>query len=64
PLGELENQLNSDFIRVHRSFIVNKRKIKSVTQISDRTYEIELRDCSQRIPMSRSAYSKYKQLFR
>lgn len=64
PLGELENQLNSDFIRVHRSFIVNKRKIKSITQISDRTYEIELQGCSQKIPMSRGAYSKHKRLFK
>jgi len=64
PLGELEKQLNSDFIRVHRAFIVNKKQIKSITQISDRTYEIELRNCSHRIPMSRSAYSKYKRLFR
>jgi two-component system LytT family response regulator len=64
PLVELEKQLNSDFIRVHRAFIVNKKQIKSITQISDRTYEIELQGCSQRIPMSRSAYSKHKQLFR
>ena len=60
---ELEKQLNSDFIRVHRAFIVNKKQIKSVAQISDRTYEIELHDCSQRIPMSRSAYSQHKRLF-
>lgn len=63
PMVELEKQLNSDFIRVHRAFIVNKKQIKSVAQISDRTYEIELHDCSQRIPMSRSAYSKHKRLF-
>ena len=64
PLVEIGSQLNSDFIRVHRAFIVNKKQIKSVTQISDRTYEIELQGCSQKVPMSRSAYSKHKRLFR
>ena len=63
PLVELEKQLNSDFIRVHRAFIVNKKQIKRITQISDRTYEIELQGCPKRIPMSRGAYSKHKKLF-
>ena len=48
----------------HRAFIVNKKQIISITQISDRVYEIELRNCSQKIPMSRNAYSKHKQMFK
>jgi DNA-binding LytR/AlgR family response regulator len=63
-LKELGKQLNSNFIRVHRAFIVNKKQIISITQISDRVYEIELRNCSQKIPMSRNAYSKHKQMFK
>ncbi len=61
PLEELEKQLNEDFIRVHRSFIVNIKQIKSIKEVYDRTYEIEIRDYSHKIPMSRNAYSKYKQ---
>jgi len=63
PLEELEKQLNDNFIRVHRSFIVNIKQIRSVKEVYDRTYEIELRDYSQKIPMSRNAYSKYKHRF-
>jgi len=63
PLEELGKQLNDDFIRVHRSFIVNIKQIKSIKEIYDRTYEIELRDHAQKIPMSRNAYSKYKHRF-
>lgn len=60
PLQELEKQLGYDFIRVHRSFIVNLRQITCIKEVSDRTYEIELRDYPQKIPMSRNAYRKYK----
>ena len=62
PLKELGHQLNSDFVRVHRSFIVNTKQIKSIIHLSDRTYEIELGDDWPKIPMSRSGYSKYKRL--
>ena len=63
PLEELEKQLNPDFIRVHRSFIVNLKQIKTVKEVYDRAYEIELKDYAHRIPMSRNAYSKYKHRF-
>ena len=63
PLRELEKQLDNNFIRVHRSFIVNLKEVKSIKAIYDRTYEIELRHYSQKIPMSRTAYSKYKNRF-
>lgn len=63
PLEELEKQLNNDFIRVHRSFLVNINQIKTVQAVYDRTYEIELWDYTQKIPMSRNAYNKYKYLF-
>ena len=63
PLEELEKQMNPDFVRVHRSFIVNIKQIKTVKEVYDRAYEIELKDYAQRIPMSRNAYSKYKHRF-
>lgn len=62
-LAELDKQLSPDFIRVHRAFIVNRKQIKTIKQVGDRTYEIELRDCLKRIPLSRGAYSKHKRLF-
>jgi len=64
PLEELGKQLNSDFIRAHRAFIVNTKQIKSIKSLSDRTYEIELGNGLPQIPMSRSGYSKYKRLLR
>ncbi|MCK9312777.1 MAG: LytTR family DNA-binding domain-containing protein [Methanocorpusculum sp.] len=63
PLNELEKQLDHNFIRVHRSFIVNLEHVKSIKEVYDRTYEIELRHYSQKIPMSRTAYNKYKHRF-
>lgn len=62
-LGSLNRQLNNDFIRVHRSFIVNLKQVKSLTKIYDRTYEIEFWDHSQKIPVSRNAYINNKHLF-
>jgi DNA-binding LytR/AlgR family response regulator len=64
PLEKLEKQLNSAFIRVHRSFLVNIKQIKTIKEVYDRTYEIELRDFSQKIPMSRNAYSKHRHCFK
>lgn len=63
PLDEIAKQLNTNFIRVHRSFLVNSSQIKTIHMVHDRTYEIELRDARQKIPMSRNAYSKYKNQF-
>jgi DNA-binding LytR/AlgR family response regulator len=64
PLEKLEKQLDSAFIRVHRSFLVNIKQIKTIKEVYDRTYEIELRNFSQKIPMSRAAYSKHKHYFK
>lgn len=63
PLDEIEKQLTNHFIRAHRSFLVNLKQIKTIRMVHDRTYEIELRDSRQKIPMSRNAYSKYKHRF-
>lgn len=57
-LNEIKQQLNDDFIRVHRSFIVNAKKIKCIREIWDRTYEIEFFDYSLKAQMSRNEYYK------
>ncbi len=62
-LTELSRQLNDDFIRVHRSYMVNVKQIQSIRPIWDRTYEIEFRNYSQKAQMSRKQYRKYKKRF-
>ncbi|MDR6999447.1 LytTR family DNA-binding domain-containing protein [Neobacillus niacini] len=38
-LKELENLLSEDFVRVHRSFIVNKLLLKELNTLNENTYE-------------------------
>lgn len=62
-LDEVEALLGSDFLRVHRSFIVNLTRIKKIREIYDRSYEIEFWDYSKIALMSRYHYPKYKKHF-
>ncbi|MDD4411940.1 MAG: LytTR family DNA-binding domain-containing protein [Syntrophomonas sp.] len=62
-LDELETMLGSGFLRVHRSYIVNLKKIKKTKEIVDRSYEIEFCDCPKTAFMSRTYYSHYKEYF-
>lgn len=39
-LAELEEMLPSQFVRVHKSFLVNAGKITRIVEFGDRTYEI------------------------
>lgn len=62
-LDEIEALLGEDFLRVHRSFIVNLTKIKRITETHDRSYQIEFQDHPNIALMSRYYYPKYKELF-
>jgi len=62
-LAEFEAVLGSDFLRVHRSFIVNMTKIKKTRETYDRAYEIEFWNYPQRALMSRNYYPKYRERF-
>lgn len=62
-LDDLEAILGSDFLRVHRSFIVNLTKIKKVRETYDRSYEIEFWDYQRLALMSRYHYPGYKKRF-
>ncbi|MGE5412110.1 MAG: LytR/AlgR family response regulator transcription factor [Clostridiales bacterium] len=59
PLKEIMDELNSSFIKVHRSYIVNVNKIKRLREIWDRTYEVEFFDYPLKAQMSRNEYRKY-----
>lgn len=62
-LDEIEAMLGMDFLRVHRSFIVNLTKIKKIKEARDRSYEIEFWDDPKTALMSRYYYPKYKDFF-
>jgi DNA-binding LytR/AlgR family response regulator len=38
-LKELENKLPDNFVRAHRSFIINKRMLKELITLNENTYE-------------------------
>ncbi len=63
-LDELELILGSEFLRVHRSFIVNLTKVKRIKEAYDRSYEIEFWGCPKKALMSRYYYPKYKEHFK
>jgi two-component system, LytTR family, response regulator len=57
-----EEHLNqSEFIRVHRSYIVNINEVKQVELFEKESYKITLKDGS-KIPVSKSGYSKIKDI--
>ncbi|PKM77282.1 MAG: DNA-binding response regulator [Firmicutes bacterium HGW-Firmicutes-15] len=62
-LDEIEGMLGPDFLRVHRSFIVNLTKIKKTKETYDRSYEIEFMNYSKTALMSRYYYPKYREHF-
>lgn len=52
-LSKVEEMLPQEFIRVHKSYIVNGNKIRKISEIGDRTYEITFQDSSKMALMSR-----------
>lgn len=62
-LTNIEKQLGCNFLRVHKSFIVNVNEIKSVEKIWSKTYEIGFWNYSEKVQMSRDRYKKYKLYF-
>ena len=62
PLDKIQDHLSSQFLRVHRSYIVNLDKIDSISEVLDRSYQIKFVDCSETALMSRYFYPQYKKL--
>jgi len=62
-LNELENKLEDNFLRVHKSFIVNLDKISKIKEISSRSYEIGFEKCNKVALMSRYKFEEHKDKF-
>lgn len=62
-LSYLEDTLGGSFIRVHKSYLVNKNKILRIKEIGDRVYEIEFYNSSKVAYMSRMGFSQLKRYF-
>lgn len=52
-LSKVEETLPSYFLRVHKSYIVNSKKVRRISEIGDRTYEITFQESSKMALMSR-----------
>jgi len=63
PLKDLLVQLDPEqFVRVHRSVVINLRSIRRVTRGDNETADIELRGRSERLPVSRSYLHLFKEM--
>ena len=63
-LGELENRLPDGFLRCHRSFIVNTRRVHEIMPYFNGTYLLKMRDKSAtEVPVSRANVRRIKEVF-
>ena len=60
-LVNIEKQLDKRFIKTHKSFIVNKNKIRKIKQIADRSYEIGFTETDKTALMSRYKFEELKE---
>ncbi len=61
-LKHLVKELPDYFIRVHKSYLVNKNKISTIICIGDRTYNIEFKTSNKVARMSRNKYKEIKDI--
>tara|TARA_R110001592_G_scaffold86031_1_gene254018 strand:- start:24872 stop:25627 length:756 start_codon:yes stop_codon:yes gene_type:complete len=59
-LKDLEQEYQGLLIRVHRNTLINKRLISSLIKKSDGHYEINIKNCSQNVSVSRRHVSDVK----
>jgi len=60
-LSDMEKRLNNNFIKTHKSFIVNRNKIRKIKQVADRSYEIEFIETEKTALMSRYKFEELKE---
>ncbi len=62
-LESIASYLDEHFLRLHKSFIVNVKKINIIIEVAPRSYEIIFNKYDKKALMSRYQYKKYKHLF-
>lgn len=62
-LNELEDILNIQFLRVHKSFIVNMNKISRVIDTGSQSFEIYFNDYNKTALMSRNKFREHQEKF-
>lgn len=62
-LGEIEEILPKYFRRVHKSYIINTKKIKKLVEIANRSYQIHFINSNKIAYMSRYKYFELKEYF-
>lgn len=62
-LGEIKERLPNYFLRMHKSYIVNKEKINKLVDVGNRSYQIHFKNCDKIAYMSRYKYYELKEYF-
>ena len=52
------------WFRSHRAFLINLKMIESITKMSNSVYSIRMKGSQEEIPVSRSYFAEFKQLFK
>ena len=60
-LKEISSQLNADFLKVHRSYIINKTKVEKLVGNKSKSHVL-LHDLKTKIPVSRNIFDQVKSL--
>lgn len=59
-LIEIENTIGDEFLRVHKSYIVNLHKVKKIKDIGNRSYLIEFYGSNKNAYMSRYKFEEHR----
>lgn len=51
------------WFRSHRAYLINLKMIESITKMSNSVYSIRMKGSTEEIPVSRSYFAEFKQLF-
>lgn len=62
-LNEIQDIFPENFLRVHKSYIVNTAEIEKVEELDNRSYQIYFSSDKHQAQMSRYKYEEFKQLF-
>ncbi|MCB0748970.1 MAG: LytTR family transcriptional regulator DNA-binding domain-containing protein, partial [Ignavibacteriae bacterium] len=54
---------DNEFIRIHRSYIVNINEVKQVELFEKESYKVKLKN-GETLPVSRSGYNKIKEILK